>query len=95
MDDKNLIVVVCSGSIMVVCGGSIIVVRGGSTVVVRGGSIVVVLWWFVVVRSGFPWWFCGGSWWFVMVFLQKSPEKGHVTLYLTNHRTKFTMKSHF
>ena len=62
---------------------------------VRGGS-----WWFnrgglVVVRSGFPWWFCGGSWWFVVVFLQKSPEKGHVTLYLTNHRTKFTMKPHF
>ena len=74
-------------------------VRGGSWwfVVVRSGSIVVVSWWFVVVvvRSGFPWWFCGGSWWFVVVFLQKSPEKGHVTLYLTNHRTKFTMKSHF
>ena len=34
-------------------------------------------------------------WWFVVVFLQKSPEKGHVTLYLTNHRTKLTMKSHF
>ena len=64
-------------------------------VVVHSGS-----WWFnhggfMVVRSGFPWWFCGGSWWFVVVFLQKSPEKGHVTLYLTNHRTKFTMKSHF
>ena len=71
-----------------------VVVHGGF-VVVRGASIVVVLWWFVVVRSGFPWWFCGGSWWFVVVFLQKSPEKGHVTLYLTNHRTKFTLKSHF
>ena len=52
------------------------------------------LWWFVVVRGG-SWWFCGGSWWFVVVFLQKSPEKGHVTLYLTNHRTKFTMKPHY
>ena len=28
---------------------------------VRSGSIMVVSWWFVVVRSGFPWWFCGGS----------------------------------
>ena len=65
------------------------VVRGGSWwfVVVRGGL--------VVVRGGFPWWFRGGSWWFVVVFLQKSPEKGHVTLCLTNQRTKFTMKSHF
>ena len=74
-----------------------VVVRCGSWwfVVVHGGSIVVVSWWFIVVRSGFPWWFFGGSWWFVVVFLQKSPEKGHVTLYLTNHRTKFTMKSHF
>ena len=72
-------------------------VRSGSWwfVVVCSGSIVVVSWWFVVVHSGFPWWFCGGSWWFVVVFLQKSPEKGHVTLYLANHRTKFTMKSHF
>ena len=66
-------------------GGSWWFNRGGSIVVVRGGSIVVVL---------------GGSimvvlWWFVVVFLQKSPEKGHVTLYLTNHRTKLTMKSHF
>ena len=52
---------------------------------VCSGSIVVVSWWFVVV-------FRGGS---VVVFLQKSPEKGHVTLYLTNHRTKFTMKPHF
>ena len=95
MDDNNLIVVVRSGSIVVVRGGSIIAVCGGSIVVVRGGSIVVVSWWFVVVCSGFPWWFCGGSWWFVVVFLQKPPEKGHVTLYLTNHRTKFTMKSHF
>ena len=31
----------------------------------------------------------------MVVFLQKSPEKGHVTLCLTNQRTKFTMKSHF
>ena len=73
-------------------GGSwwFVVVRGGSWwfVVVCSGSIVVVSWWFVVVHSGF-------LWWFVVVFLQKSPEKGHVTLYLTNHRTKFTMKSHF
>ena len=44
---------------------------------------------------------CGGLWWFVVVhggcggFLQKSPEKGHVTLCLTNQRTKFTVKSHF
>ena len=27
--------------------------------------------------------------------LQKSQEKGHVALYWTNHRPKFTMKSHF
>ena len=62
-------------------------VRSGSWwfVVVCSGSMVVVSWWFVVV-------FRGGS---VVVFLQKSLEKGHVTLYLTNHRTKFTMKSHF
>ena len=72
-------------------------------VMVHGG-----LWWFrgdfVVVHGGL-WWFscggfmvvCGGSvvvvlWWFV---LHKSLEKGHVTLYLTNHRSKFTKKSHF
>ena len=67
---------------------------------------MVQSWWFMVVRSG-SWWFIvvrsgsivvvrsGFWWWFVVVFLQKSPEKGHVTLYLTNHRTKFTMKSHF
>ena len=58
--------------------------------VVRSG-----LWWFIVVRGGFTWWFRGGSWSFVVVFLQKSLEKGHVTLCLTNQRTKFTMKSHF
>ena len=42
------------------------VVRGGSQwfVVVRSGSIVVV-------RSGFPWWFCGGLWWFFSKNLQK------------------------
>ena len=76
-------------------GGSWWFNHGGSIVVVHGGSwwfVVVQSWWFVVVQS---WWFCGGSWWFVVVFLQKSPEKGHVTLYLTNHRTKLTMKSHF
>ena len=58
------------------------------------------LWWFVVVQS---WWFHGGFWWFVVVFrgsfvvvfLQKSLEKGHLTLYLSNQRPKFTMKSHF
>ena len=82
---------------MRLCGGSwwFVVVHGGSW-----WFVVVQSWWFnrggfVVVRSGFPWWFCGGSWWFVVVFLQKSPEKGHVTLYLANHKTKFTMKSHF
>ena len=64
-------------------------------VMFRGGSSWFVMvrdvsWWFVVVRSG-SWWFnCGG-----FVVVQKSPEKGHVTLYLTNHRTKFTTKSHF
>ena len=47
----------------------------------------------MVVCSGFPWWFCGGLWWFIVVFLQKSPEKGHVTLYLTNHRTKVDCQS--
>ena len=78
-----------------VCGG-FVVVRGGSVMVqswwflvVCGGSAMVVSWWFMVVQL---WWFRGGSWWF---FLQKSLEKGHVTLYLTNHRSKFTMKSHF
>ena len=47
------------------------------------------LWWFirdgfVVVRDG--------SWCFVMFY---SLEKGHVTLFSTNQRPKFTMKSHF
>ena len=28
-------------------------------------------------------------------FNLKKMKKDHVTLYLTNHRTKFTMKSHF
>ena len=65
-------------------GGSWWFSHGGSVMVVHGGSVVV----------------CGGSvvvvlWWFVVVFLQKSLEKGHVTLYLTSHRPKFTMKSHF
>ena len=85
------------------------VVRGGSVMVVSWWFMVVCggLWWF---RGG-SWWFshggfmvvCGGLWWFsvvvlwwfVVVFLQKTLEKGHVTLYSTNHRPKFTMKSHF
>ena len=46
-------------------------------------------WWFVMV---YLWWFCGGSWWFVIFY---SLEKGHVTLFSTNQRPKFTMKSHF
>ena len=80
---------------MRLCGGSWWFVVVQSSWFNHGGS-----WWFVVVQS---WWFMvvhGGLivvvlWWFVVVFLQKSPEKGHVTLYLTNHRTKLTMKSHF
>ena len=72
------------GGFVVVCGGSVVVVCGGPW-----WFVVVQLWWF----HGGLWWFsCGGLWWF---FLQKSLEKGHVTLYLTNHRSKFTMKSHF
>ena len=71
-------------------------------VIFCGGSwwfVIVrdVLWWFMMIRD-VSWWFVmvrGGSWWFVVVFLQKSQEKSHVTLYLTNQRTKFTMKSHF
>ena len=61
-------------------------------VIFCGGS-----WWFVIVRDVL-WGFMmirDVSWWFVVVFLQKSQEKSHVTLYLTNQRTKFTMKSHF
>ena len=122
------------------CGGSwcFVMVRGGSWwfvvvhdglwwfVVVRGG-----LWWFVLVHDVFfsrerscdplfnqsesqihyqlsfwmrlrdgSWWFIrdgfmvvhDGSWWFVMFY---SLEKGHVTLFSTNQRLKFTMKSHF
>ena len=42
---------------------------------VRGGSIVVVSWWFVVVRSGFPWWFSVVVlWWFVVVRGGFSPK---------------------
>ena len=55
-------------------GGSIVVVHGGSIMVVHGGSIMVVLWWFVVVCSGFLWWFRGGSWWFVVVRGGFSPK---------------------
>ena len=61
----------------------------------RCDGFVVVCGGFVVVCGGILWWFRGGLWWFVVVFLQKSLEKGHVTLFLTNHRPKFTMKSHF
>ena len=32
---------------------------------------MVVSWWFVVVHSGFPWWFCGG---FVVVRGGFSPK---------------------
>ena len=52
--------------------------------VVCGGFVVVRGGSFMVVHGGF-----------VVVFLQKSLEKDHVTLYLTNQRHKFTMKSHF
>ena len=46
-------------------------------------------WWFI--RDGFMV-VRDGSWWFVMFY---SLEKGHVTLFSTNQRPKFTMKSHF
>ena len=80
--------------------------RDGSWWFIRDGFVVVRdvswwfvvvhddSWWFVMVRDG-SWWFVvvrGGSWWFVMFF---SLEKGHVTLFSTNQRPKFTMKSHF
>ena len=57
---------------------------GWDFMMVRDGLFVMVSWWFVMV--------CDGSWWFVMFY---SLEKGHVTLFSTNQRPKFTMKSHF
>ena len=104
-------VVVCGGfshgGFVVVCGGSVMVVQSWwvsrvGFLVVHGGFVVVHggLWWFshggFVVVCGGSWWFSVVVlWWFVVVFFQKSLEKGHVTLYSTNHGPKFTMKSHF
>ena len=84
-------VVVCGGLwwFVVVCGGSAVVVSCWF-VVVHGGS-----WWFMVVHGGSVVVVCGGLWWFVVVFSPKISRERHVTLYLTNHRSKFTMKSHF
>ena len=69
--------------------------------VFHGGFVVVdsslwcSLWFFhggfVVVDSSL---WCS-LWCSMVIFLQKSPGKGHVTLYWTNHRQKFTMKFHF
>ena len=67
---------------------------GWDFVMIRGGLFVMVSWWFVMVGDG-SWWFVvvrDDSWWFVMFF---SLEKGHVTLFSTNQRPKFTMKSNF
>ena len=64
---------------------------GWDFVMVRDGLFVMVSWWFVMFRDGFVV-VRDGSWWFVMFY---SLEKGHVTLFSTNQRPKFTMKSHF